>query len=121
MIKYKIYTDSFEFRIKPNKDRIPNMSADAIFGTYWSCDTRITSNSLDPCLRGVFDNEADAMAAWETYKDWGRTYLEKGQTQWLLRGVIAWMESAEYCGKDYDYGLDYLCVSAEPYIKEEDE
>ena len=120
MIKYEIYTDSFEFRMGTNKEHIPNMSANDIFDTYMSCDTRITSNSLDPCLRGVFDSEEAAMDAWAAYKGWGGTYLEKGQTQWLLRGDIAWMESAEYDGDDYDYGLDYLCIAAEPYAKEEE-
>lgn len=118
MIKYEIYTDSFEFRMGTNKERIPNMSANDIFDTYMSCDTRITSNSLDPCLCGVFDSEDAAQAAWSAYKDWGRTCLEKGQTQWLIRGDVAWMESAEYNGDDYDYSIDYLCISAEPYAKE---
>lgn len=120
MIKYEIYTDSFEFRMGTSKERIPYMSADDIFDVYMSCDTRITSNSLDPFLRGVFDSEDAAQTAWEAYKDWGRTCLEKGQAQWLLCGDIAWMESAEYNGDDYDYGLDYLCIAAEPYAKEDE-
>ena len=99
------------------------MSADEILDTYFSCDTRITSNSLDPELRESFDSESEAVAFFRKhYADYGRTRLEHGSTQYLLCGDLAWIERNEYDEDgEFDQGGDVVELSAEPYLADEDE
>ena len=121
MTVYEICIDDFQFRMGTVKELIPSMSEDEIFDTYMSCDTRITSNSLCPTCIGRYETKSAAEAEWEFYKNWGRTYAERGQTEWLLRGDIAWMESLEYDdnGEDFIGTNGTIHVSAEPYKREE--
>ena len=121
MKKYEIYTDTFEFRFGRYEDSIPEMSGYEIFQTYLSCDTGITTNSLDPHLEASFDTLEEARAEWEkNYKNYGRTWAEKGNALWLLRGDIAYLEGNEYTEEgDFDQGGDVYECSAEPYEKEE--
>lgn len=122
MIKYEIKTDSFEFRMGTRKSAILAMSADEILDTYFSCDTRITSNSLDPEQRESFTDEAEAVAFFKAnYSDYGKTTLEHGNTQYLLRGDLAWLEENEYDEDgEFDHGGAVLELSAEAFTPEED-
>lgn len=125
MIKYEIMTDSFEFRMgTKNIDKIPAMTASEIFDTYMSCDTRITSNSLDPVLNESFSDEKEAVEFFKAnYSNYGQTRLEHGDTQYLLTGDLAWLAISEYDDDDdeelYSESLGVLAVSAEPYEPED--
>ena len=124
MTKYEIYLDDFQFRMgTTSKNLIPSMSADEIFDTYMSCDTRITSNSFNPTCVGRYETKESAERDWEFYKNWGRTYAEKGQTQWILRGELAWLEELDFDddGEDCLEVNGTLAISAEPYKGEEEE
>lgn len=121
MNTYEIYIDDFQFRMGTAKSLIPSMSGDEIFDTYMSGDTRITSNSFDPHCVGRYETREAAEAKWEFYRNWGRTYVERGQTQWILRGELAWMEELD-CdenGEDCFGVIGTIHVSAAPYIREE--
>lgn len=119
MTKYEIFTDTFEFRLWGDKERIPSMSGDEIMETYFSGDTRITSNSLDPVKQAAFDSYEDAEIEFgHSYANYGCTRLEKGNLKslYLLRGEIAWIEENEYDEDgEFDQGGTVLCFSAEPY------
>lgn len=121
MTKYEIYTDSFEFRMGTRESNIPSMSADEIFDTYMSCDTRITSNSLDPEMRESFEDESEAVAFFNAhYANYGRTSLEHGNSEYLLRGEIAWVERNEYDEDgEFDQGGDVVAISAEAFEPDE--
>lgn len=117
MTKYEILTDSFEFHFGTSATKIPSFTADEIFDTYMSCDTRITSNSLDPEHAASFDTAEEALAEFRAhYADYGTTRLEKGNVIYLLCGRLAWVEQNDY-NDDGDlidcYGV--LALSAEPY------
>ena len=118
MKKYEIFTDTFEFHF--SKPSIPAMTAEEIFQTYWSCDTRITSNCLDPRRECSFDTKEEALAEWEkNYKDYGRTWESKGWAVYLLCGEMAWLEENEYDEDgNFDYGGDTWLYSVEPNEKE---
>lgn len=122
MRKYEIYTDTFEFRFGKYKDSIPAMTGYEILQTYLSCDTRITSNFLDPHLAASFDTLEEARAEWEkNYKTYGSTSAEKGSVLWLLRGDLAYLEANDYTEDgDFDQGGELFEVSAEAYEKEEE-
>lgn len=123
MKKFEIRTDHFEFRLGTVKARIPAMSADEIFDTYMSGDTRITSNCLDPKLEASFDTlEAARDVLARDFKYFAQTRLVKGQTQWLLTGEMAWIEENEYTDDgDFDQGGDVYDVLAEAYEPEDRE
>lgn len=120
MRKYAIYTDSFEFRFGKYKDSIPAMTGYEILQTYLSCDTRITSNSLDPHLGASFDTLEEARAEWEkNYKNYGYTSAQKGSILWLLCGDLAYLEANDYTEDgDFDQGGELYEFSAEAYVKE---
>ena len=122
MTKFEIRTDAFEFRMGTKQSRISSMSASEIMDTYFSGDTRITSNSNDPAARESFDNEDIARAFFRKhYASYGRTRLERGSTEWLLRGKIAWLEQNEYDEDgEFDQGGGVLEFSAEPYNATDD-
>lgn len=123
MIKYEIKTDSFEFRMGREKWRIPAMTGAEILDTYFSCDDRITSNSLDPEIRESFDSEEEARAFFAAhYAGHGRTSLQRGNTQYLLLGQLAWLEANEYdADGEFDQADGVLAFSAAPYTPEDDE
>ena len=123
MTKFEIKTDSFEFRMGKRKSEIPSMSADEIMDTYFSCDTNITSNSLDPESRESFDSRDDAVEFFRNnYANYGSTKLEHGNTQYLLRGEIAWIEENEYDEDgEFDQGGAVIEFSAAPYTADDDE
>ena len=123
MTKFEIKTDSFEFRMGTRRSAIPSMSADEIMDTYFSCDDRITSNSLDPEQRESFCDENEAREFFKAnYGNYGRTSLEHGNTQYLLRGEIAWIEENEYDEDgEFDQGGAVIEFSAEPYTVDDDE
>ena len=123
MTKFEIKTDNFQFRMGTRKSSIPSMSADEIMQTYFSCDDRITSNSLDPVLRESFDNEAEAVDFFKVhYSGYGRTRLERYNNQYLLCGEIAWIEENEYDEDgEFDQGGSVIELSAESYKAEKDE
>lgn len=122
MKKYEIYTDSFEFRFGKYKDSIPAMTGCEILQTYLSCDTRITSNFLDPHLEASFDTLEEALAEWEkNYSNYSSTSAEKGNVLWMLRGELAYLEANDYTEDgDFDQGGDLYVFSAEAYEKEEE-
>ena len=123
MTKFEIKTDSFEFRMGTRESAIQPMSADEVMDTYFSCDTRITSNGLDPEQRESFDSMDEAVAFFrKNYSGYGRTRLEHGNTQYLLRGQIAWIEENEYDDDgEFDQGSAVIEFSAEPYTVDDDE
>ena len=118
-IKYEIKTDRFQFRFGTYRESIPTMSADEVFDTYQSCDTRITSNSLDPTTEASYNTEEEAREAFRRdYANYASTVAEKGYTFWTLRGEIAWIEQVWY---DDDGEFDQSIVlefSAEGYNAE---
>ena len=122
MKKYEIYTDTFEFRFGRYEDSIPEMSGYEIFQTYLSCDTKITTNSLDPHLEASFDTLEEARAEWEkNYKNYGRTWAEKGNVFWFLRGQLAWLDENEYTEDgEFDQGGALWESSVQGYRKEND-
>ena len=119
--RYEIKTDSFEFRMGSRRSAIPSMSAAEIMDTYLSCDTRITSNGLDPDLRASFDSVAEAVKFFRVnYANYGSTRLERGSIGYLLRGEIAWIEQNDYdANGEFDQGGDVVEFAAEPYTAEE--
>lgn len=118
-VRWEIKTDSFEFRFGIRPDSVPTMSADEVFDTYQSCDTRITSNSIDPTTVASFDTEEEAREEFSrNYANYGSTRAEKGMTIWLLHGELAWIEKAWY---DEDGEFDQSVIleySAEGYDAE---
>ena len=116
MRKYEIYTDTFEFRFGKAKSSIPAMSMSDIWMEY-NCQS-----SNDPVRLASFDNLEDAMAFFrENYADYGRTWAEKGNVWWLLRGQVAWLDGNEYTEDgDFGQGGDLYECSAEAYKKEEE-
>ena len=114
-VMYEIYTDTFEFRMGSVKSKIPSMSPQEIF------DSHFDSGYVDPCMEVFFDNEKEAVEHWQkNYADYGLTWLERGNTQYLLRGEIAWMDEVQYYDDgEVDQTLDTIVFSAEPYEKEE--
>ena len=115
MRKYEIYTDTFEFRFGKSKSSIPAMSMSDIWMEY-NCQS-----SNDPVRVASFDNLEDAMAFFrENYADYGRTWAEKGNVWWLLRGQVAWLDGNEYTEDGgFDQGGDLYECSAEAYEKED--
>lgn len=118
-VRWEIKTDSFEFRFGIRPDSVPTMSADEVFDTYQSCDTRITSNSIDPTTVASYDTEEEAREEFSrNYANYGSTRAEKGMTIWLLHGELAWIEQVWY---DDDGEFDQSMVlefSAEGYNAE---
>lgn len=118
-VRWEIKTDSFEFHFGRYEASIPTMSADEVFDTYQSCDTRITSNSIDPTTEASYDTEEEAREAFRRdYSSYGSTRAEKGCTVWLLTGEFAWIEQVWY---DDDGEFDQSVIleySAEGYDAE---
>lgn len=115
MERFEIYTDTFESRFGKYKGSIPTMSGSDIWMEYncQSCN--------DPLRVASFENLDDALAFFrENYDDYGRTWAEKGNVWWLLRGQVAWIDRNEYDedGNFVDGGDLYEC-SAEAYEKED--
>lgn len=121
MKKFEIFTDDFEFRFGSRLADIPAMTDREILDTYLSCDTRVTSNSLDPHLEGQYDSLEAALAAWEEFAASGSTHAESGGAVWLLRGDLAYLQEAEY-DEDGDFvqGGDILRHSCEAYSPAEE-
>ena len=119
MIKYAICTDRFEFKF-PKGRSIPDMTGQEIFDTYFSGDTRITSNSFDPDYVAVFDTKEAAMAEWErNYKDFGLTYQQDGNVMQFLVGDIAYLEEQIFDDDGFITSGDIWEYSAMPYTKED--
>lgn len=115
MIKYEIYTDSFEFRFGKDKSSIPDATADDIWEWY-------TEESCQcPEMVGSFDRREDAKAAFNKYyANYGETHAENGNVFWLLRGRVAWIEVNNYDNNgEFDCGVDVIGLSAEPHKGEE--
>lgn len=123
MEKFEIMTDNFEFRFGRSLDSIPAMSAAEIFDTYLSCDTTITSNSLDPTRRASFDTLEEAQAEFSrNYANYGRTSPERGSLWWLLVGDLAWIERNEYDEDgEFDQGGETYALSAAAYEPDTEE
>ena len=122
MYKYEIYTDTFEFRMGTKSVRdIPSLTSREIFDVYFSYDTRITSNSVDPRREFASDSEEAAMEEfYKHYAKYGRTRAAKGVVGGMLFGDLAWLEMNEYDDEEnlvQNWGT--LCWSAEPYYREE--
>lgn len=117
MIRYQIYTDTFEFNFGISKRRIPELTADEIWDMYTGQDF------ICPIGERAFASKDEAVNYFgENYSDYGTTWPEKGWNFWLLRGRIAYLTEEEYTEDgEFDQDLGILCVSAEPYKKEEDE
>lgn len=92
MTRYDIYTDNLEFR---GTAPFPPMSGDEILDTHLSCDDRITSNSLDPHLESSHASRDEALAAFNSFSDYGRTKAETSGGIHYLRGELAWVEEVE--------------------------
>lgn len=118
--KYEIATDHFEFRMA---DCLVPLTDAEIMNTYFSCDTRVTSNSLDPVYHESFENEDEAVEYFRRhYGDYGITKLQKSNVGYLLTGRIAWLEANEYDEFDeFFQGGDVIVFSAERFEVEDDE
>ena len=116
MKKYEIYTDSFEFRFGKYKGSIPSMSMSDVWMEY-NCQSANT-----PVLVASFENLEEALDFFrENYAGYGRTWAEKGNVWWLLRGEVAWLDANEYDEDGYfDQGGDLYEYSTESYTKEEE-
>lgn len=117
MTKYEIYTDTFEFRFGTYKASIPEMTEGDILDEY------LWQSSICPKLESSFENLDMATAFFrENYADYGKTWAEKGNCFWLLRGRLAWLEASHYDDDgEFDYGEGTICHSIEGYTEEEEE
>lgn len=108
MTKYEICTGSFEIRCGTKKNSIQDYNEWALF--YEATDGEYE-------IVGSFDTEEDATAVFkENYEDYGRTWAEKGNVFWLLRGQVAWIEVNIYDENgEFDSGDGVIELSAEPY------
>lgn len=115
MTKFEIKTDSFQLRFGTYKESIPAMTADEVFDAYMG------GSANDPTLRASFDTLEEAQAEFSrNFSNYGSTYAEKGNTFWLLRGDVAWIEENEYDEDgEFDQGGAVVGLSAEPYCKED--
>ena len=120
MTKYEIRTDHFEFRLA---DRVVAFTGSEIMDTYFSCDTRITSNILDPAFRESFTEEEEAVQFFPAhYDNYGGTRLQKSNVGYLLTGEIAWLEENDYDEEgEFDCGGGVIIFSAEDFSPEPDE
>lgn len=115
MKKYEIFTDRFEFRAGA-KARLYAVTADEVFDDYLAtCDTC-------PKLESSFDNLSDAISEFnKNYRNWGRTWAEKGFVNWLLVGEVAYIQEMEYDENgDFDQGGDVIDFSAADYTPPEE-
>lgn len=88
VIKYEIYTDSFEIA---SFKSIPSMSADELFNEI------ITQGDDSPTLEASFDTKEEAMAAWaEKYAGKSRTHFKFYNGRSFLLGDYAYMREQEY-------------------------
>ena len=117
MIRYQIYTDTFEFRFGTAKESIPELSLFDVWDMY------LEQSFICPAGERAFASNEEAVNYFEeNYADYGTTWAEKGFTFWVLRGRIAFLLEEEYYDDgEFDQYLGTLCISAEPYTKEEDE
>lgn len=108
MRKYEVCTGNFEIRCGTTKDSIPSY-------TEWELYYEATDGEYE--IVGSFDTVEDARAFFsENYKDYGRTWAEKGYIWWLLRGCVAWIEINIYDENgEFDSGDGVVELSAEPY------
>ena len=110
MKKWEIWSDNFEFR-----GPIEEASEQNIIDWYNA------QTCLDPTLEESYDTEAEARAAWETWKDYGITREQQGYTFRLLVGRLAYLTMSEYDDEtgDYDQGGDWYACAVEPYKRED--
>lgn len=113
MRKYEIKRDTFEFRFGTYKDSIPSMTSKEVFDYY------LSGEANDAEIIGRYDTESDALDAFSD--DYGTTWAEKGNTFWLLRGSVEFVEINEYDEDgEFDNGGDIVAYSAEGYDGELD-
>jgi hypothetical protein len=112
MTKYEICTSDFEIRCGAAKDSIPSYGV-------WELFDEITDVGYE--IVNSFDKEEDAVAFFmENYEDYGRTWAEKGNVFWLLRGRAAWVEkNIFYDDGEFDSSDGVIEISVEPYTREE--
>lgn len=111
MIKYELYTDTFEFRTRKGQE----WQSDDIFDAY------ITQGDLYPTRVAQADNLEDIAALFEDEKLKCTTYEQAYTTGWLIRGVLCYIEIAEY-DEDGEYiqGGDIVKFCVVPFRKEEE-
>ena len=115
MTKFEIRTDSFQFRFGTYRDSIPEMTAQEVFDEY------LTGSANDPEWKESFDTLEEARECFRRYyANYGSAYAEKGNTFWILRGDVAWIEENEYDEDgEFDQGGEIYDLSAAPYVKGE--
>ncbi len=115
MTKYEICTNDFQIRCGTAKSSIPSYTDWELF------DASNTNDCYASEVQAAFDTEAEAREFFsKNYKDYGRTWAEKGTTFWILRGRLAWIEiSVYYDDGEFDYSDGVIALSAEPYTGEE--
>ena len=113
MIRYQIYTDTFEFRFGTAKDSIPELSSDDIWDMYTA------QSYICPEGERAFATKEEAVNYFgENYSDYGTTWAEKGFSFWVLRGRIAFLSEEEYEDDgEFDQDLGTLCISSESYTR----
>ena len=115
MTKYEICTNDFQIRCGTTKDSIDSYTEWELF------DAANYNDCYAYELRASFDTEAEAREFFDkNYKDYGRTWAEKGNVFWILRGRLAWIEINIYDENgEFDSGDGVVELSAEPYEGEE--
>lgn len=115
MRKYEICTNDFQIRCGTKKSSIPSYTA-------WELYDEANYNDCYAYeLQASFDTQAEAREFFDKhYKDYGRTWAEKGNVFWILRGRLAWIEIDIYDENgEFDSYDGTIELSAEPYKGEE--